>query len=194
MMSSCCSPPPLPLCPPASTSYGSCGRGSQPGSWRRPCWLRDHLGGCPWYPPPPGACCNPPADGTKSQQRFTGEHTETDLCFPASWLENWKGPCTAANVTFFIYKEQLPASAAGVSIDEPAQKTKQNKKLLQSTAKSSFDDTSTSSSVPLDACGGRTETFWFVIKCQWNDARAADEWCKHQSRFRITYVPHFACA
>lgn len=33
-------------------------------------------------------------------------------------------------------------------------------------------------------CCGRTETLWFVIKCQWRDARAVDEWCKHQSRFR----------
>lgn len=68
------SPPPLLLCPPASTSYGSCDHGSQPGSWRRPCWLRDHPGGCPWCPPPPGACCNPPAEKSQSQRLFTGQH------------------------------------------------------------------------------------------------------------------------
>lgn len=61
----CCSPPPLLLCPPASSSYGSCGHGSQPGSWQQPCWPQDHPGGCPWYPPPPGAGCSPPAEKTK---------------------------------------------------------------------------------------------------------------------------------
>lgn len=95
------SPPPLPLCPPASTSYGSCGHGSQPGSWRRPCWLRDRPGGCPWCPPPPGACCNPPAERSQSQRLFTGQHfKKTDLCFPGSRLEDWGGPRTTANFTF----------------------------------------------------------------------------------------------
>lgn len=58
----CCSPPPLLLCPPASSSYGSCGHGSQPGSWQRPCWPLGRPGGCPWCPPPPGAGCSPPAE------------------------------------------------------------------------------------------------------------------------------------
>lgn len=83
----CCSPPPLRFCPPASSSCGSCGRGSQPGSWRRPCWPQDHPGGCPWCPPPPGAGCIPPAERIKKVEgarQWQSTHYGTSLGWPFS--------------------------------------------------------------------------------------------------------------
>lgn len=66
----CCSPPPR-VYHRVSTSSGSYGHGTQPGSWQLPCWPLGHPGGCPWCPLPPAAGCSPPVTIITEQNKFS---------------------------------------------------------------------------------------------------------------------------